>query len=100
MVDHHRVLDNGEPQPSASRRFGAAFVHPVKPLENALLLVQGNADAGIAHGQQDSVLLLLHIHSDASPSPVILDGVVAEIVHHTVQQLRDPLQGSGPAGEG
>ena len=47
VVEHSPVLDDGESQAGAAGLFGMAFVHPVEPLEDPLLLILRDADAGV-----------------------------------------------------
>src|SRR5659263_759636 len=44
------VLDDAEPEPGPSRGTGPGSIHPVEPLEHALLGLLGDADALVHHG--------------------------------------------------
>ena len=66
------VLDDGEPQTGAAGGTAVAFVYPVEPLKDPLLMLRGNADAGVADG--DAVIL--QGYGDGAVDPVIADGIV------------------------
>ena len=48
-MDQNRVLDDGKAQSGAAHFLGAAFVHPVKPLENPVLALLRDADSVVLH---------------------------------------------------
>ena len=85
------MLHDGQTEPRAADGLGAALVHAVKPLENAALAVLRDADAGVAHGENDGAVLRRDGDIDAPAGAVVLDGVVAEIVNDAVEKLRYAL---------
>ena len=59
-VELYDMLDNGEPQPSAPIFTRAALIDAVEALENALLGLLGNADAGVGYGDEGMPVFLRH----------------------------------------
>ena len=47
------MLHNCKPQSGATGGFGAALVHAVKTLEDPLLMLLGDADAGVFYTDYD-----------------------------------------------
>ena len=84
------VLDDGQAQAGASDLLGMALVHPVEPFKHPALICFRDADAGVRHLQDHIVRIGGNIHCDAAAGPVVLDGVVAEVVYHFAQKLPDP----------
>ena len=66
-----------------------ALVHPVEALEDLILIRGRDADAGVRHRELHGSRELFHGHRDTSAGTVVLDGVVAEVVDHLMQQLPD-----------
>ena len=86
MVILHGVLHDGEAQPRAAGGLGVALIHPVEPLEHPALVLRGDADAGIRHRDGGGAVLRGHLHLYGAVGDVILDGVVAEVEDHLIQQ--------------
>ena len=61
------VLDDGEPQAGAAEFAGAGFVDAIKPLEDAGLVLLGDADAGVLHFQGDEAVVGRGPNRDAAP---------------------------------
>ena len=86
VVILHGVLHDGEAQPRAAGGLGVALIHPVEPLEHPALVLRGDADAGIRHRDGGGAVLRGHLHLYGAVGDVILDGVVAEVEDHLIQQ--------------
>ena len=74
------MLDDGETEAGAAAGLGAAFVYAVEALEDAGLVLRGDANAGVGDGEGNFVRSVLYGNSDATAGAVILDGVVREVV--------------------
>lgn len=85
VMDHRRVLDDGQAQSGAAHFLGMALIHPIEPLKNAIQMLMGDADSGIP----DSNGMIPHGDGDAAARAVILDGIIAEIINHGVHQFGD-----------
>ena len=81
------MLDDGEAQARAAGLAGVAVVDPVEPLEHPRLVLRRDADAGIAHAERDAAGILPHDGLHAAALPIVLDGVVQEVVDHLLQDL-------------
>ena len=76
-----------------------ALVHPVKPFEDPLLLVQRNADAIVVDRQDCSVLKVIDVHLDTPVRVVVFDSVFTEIVDDQAEQLSVPVDDTGFPGK-
>ena len=81
------MLDDGESQAGAAGLFGMAFVHPVEPLEDPLLLILGNADTGVCDNDLFALQGRAHPDADRTAPAVVLDGVFTDVVDHLIQDL-------------
>ena len=81
------MLDNGEAQSGAANLLGVAFIHPVKALKNPALMLRRDADTGVGHAQDGIFPLKAHGELYAAALPVVLDGIVAEIIDHAADKL-------------
>ena len=50
MMVLRNMLDDRQPQPGATGSLGAAFIHSEKPFKYSRLILRGDADPGIFHG--------------------------------------------------
>ena len=96
MLRH--MLDNGETQAGAAGGPAVAFVHPVKALKDAVLVLRRDADAGVG----DTNAVLREENADGAVGPVVANGVVNEIVNQlsklplvSVDGAFRPLNGEG-----
>ena len=44
------MLDDRQPQPGAAGGLGTALVHPEKPFKHPCLILRGNPDSSVFHG--------------------------------------------------
>ena len=65
--------------------FRVALVYPVEPFKDSLLMLSGNADAGIADNQ--TVILCANRYTSAGN--IIFDGIVAEVIDHFMEHSAD-----------
>ena len=94
------VLDDGEAEAGAAAGLGAALVHAIEALEDAGLVLRGDADAGVGDGEGNLVRFVLYGNGDTSAGAVIFDGVVREIVDDGGQKLGDAGDLRALAAEG
>ena len=76
------MLHDGQAKARAAGLLGMAFIHPVEPLEYLFPVLRRDADARIRDLQQDGAGLFMHRYHHAALGPVVLNGIVAQIVHH------------------
>ena len=62
-----------------------AFIHPVKPFENSILMLGRNADTGITV----NLSIILGLDRHAAAGDIILDGVVTEVVKDLLEHSAD-----------
>lgn len=89
VVVEDGVLDDGQPQPGAAGRLGVALVYPVEPLEYAALVLRGDADAGVGHGDHRVAAVAGDGDGDGAAVAVVLDGVVAEVGEYLADETAD-----------
>ena len=68
-----------------------ALIHPEEALEYAVLILGRDADSGIGNGDGGEAALAYRAYLYAATLPVVLYGVVAEIVDDAVEKLRHAL---------
>ena len=66
-----------------------AFIHPVKPFENSILMLGRNADTGIA----DNQTIILGMDRHAAAGNIILNGIVAEVINGLLEHSADTFDG-------
>lgn len=76
---------DGKAQARTADLLGTALVHPVKALENTILMDQRNTDTRIFHGETELAVLLKDPYSHLSLLLVILDGIIHQIVYNLFQ---------------
>ena len=87
----HRVLDDGQTKPGTTRLLGMALIDAVESLKHLVLMLGSNADAGILDTQSDTVIFLGNKHLHASIRVIVLDGVVAKVIDHLIEQAIDAV---------
>ena len=87
MMDQRRMFDDGKAQSGAAHFLGTAFIHPVEALENALLILRGDTNAGVADSEHGFPALIPDREGDAAVFLVVFYGIVAEIIANAVEQL-------------
>ena len=93
------MLDDGQAQAGAADGLGVALVHPVEPLEHPLPVLRGDADARVGHGHGDRIRPVLHPDERLAAGAVVLDGVVAQVVHHLLHHRGQALDGPVVPGQ-
>ena len=81
------MLDNGKAEARAADLLGVALVHAVEPLEHALTVGSGDADAVIRHTHHSVPVLSGNGDAHMPVFAVVLDRVVTEVEDHFVQHL-------------
>ena len=76
VVISNCVLDDGQTQAGAASCFGVALVHPVEPLEDPVLMLCRDTNAGIAYRE----IPVFHMDLHMTTGNIVLDGIVAEVV--------------------
>ena len=99
-MDQQRVFYDGEAQSGAAHLLGTALVHPVEPLEDAVLGVLRDADSGIGHRQKDFRFHRLQVHVHVTAGVVVFNAVFAEVVDDAVKGFRNPVHRTGFSLEG
>ena len=85
------MLDDGQAQTRPPCLPGPALIHPVKPLENPLLALLGDANAGVRHLHGYRIFPPgRHLHPDLPAGMVILHCVITEVIDHLVGNLPCP----------
>ena len=85
MVDHCRVLNDGQPQSGAANLLGAAFIHPIKPFKNPLPTFLRYSDAGIGDRYANILGIITYLHLYAAACAIIFDCIIAKIEDHAVK---------------
>ncbi len=62
-----------------------ALVHPIEPLENPPLMRCRNPDSIVSYDNADMILRTIDDHIHCAVLPVILDGIITQIVDHFIQ---------------
>ena len=81
------VLDDRQAQPGAAGVARARGVHPVEPLEHALLLGRGDADPLVDDRDLHEVAVGAHPDADVRRLAGVRDGVVQQVAHRGDQQV-------------
>ena len=81
------VLDDRQAEAGAARVARARGVHPVEPLEHALLLGRRDADALVDHRDLDEVAVRAHPDADVRRLARVRDRVVQQVAHRGDQQV-------------
>ena len=80
------MLHDRKAQTGTTGLLGVAFVHPVKPFKNTILMLGGNTDSRI----QDDHFPILQRNVNAATRHIVLDGIVAKIIDDLIQQPLNP----------
>jgi LPXTG-motif cell wall-anchored protein len=80
-----------EAQAGSAGFAGPAFVDSVESFKDALLLVFGDADAGVLYREKGVVLLLAGPDQDGAVFAIVLDGILDEVFDEFLQEV--PVSG-------
>ena len=83
------VLYNGKPQSRSSYFLGMTFVHTVKSLENAILMLRRNADSVIFHHKYRFVAFFFHLYPHMTVFMIVFNGIVTEVIKNPAKLLAD-----------
>ena len=76
-----------EAQAGSAGFAGPAFVDSVESFKDALLLVFGDADAGVLYREKGVVLLLAGPDQDGAVFAIVLDGILDEVLDEFFEQV-------------
>ena len=74
-----------------------AFIHTVKPLKHAVLMLRRNADARIAHNNFCHTIRRADFNVHRAVRAVIFDGIIAKVINHLGKQRRHAAHRYGGA---
>src|SRR5699024_7093446 len=89
-VQECTVFYDGKAEPGAAPLFGVALVHPVEPLEDPLMMLLRDPDAGIRDRHPRPFQGITDPDGDTAVFVVIFHGILTHIVNHLIQDLADP----------
>ena len=98
MVILNSVLHDRKAKAGAAGLLGMAFIDTIEALKHLILMFRRNTDAGIADADLNSPLLLCNSNLNFAAGIVVLDGIIAEIVNHFIQQSTDTMDDTIIAG--
>lgn len=85
------MLYNGKAKAGSACFAGPAFIDSVESFKDSLLLVFGNADAGVLYRKERVIILLTGLYQDGSVFTIVLDGILDEVFHELLQEI--PISG-------
>ena len=83
------MLHDRQSQARTSSFFGMALVHPVEPLEDTLVMLLWDTDAGVSDADPWTVQRIARPDGHPAAIVVIFDRILTYIVDHLIQDLAD-----------
>ena len=97
FVLHDDVLYDRKPESGTARRLGTALVDTVEPLKDTVLLLLRDADAGVAHCERRSLVLLARNDGHTAALLIIAHGIAAQIVEQFLDKRLVAVDRDRPA---
>ena len=87
VVDLDDVAGNGEAEAGAANFARAGRIHPIKALENSLLIGPRNADSRVGDGKDDFMPFGAGTRGDLAAGRGVLNGVVEEVLENFLKAV-------------